>query len=897
MSSHSCSWAFGNRPFLLLLFLSLLLPVPGAARPSDSHGHPCLEVARLDFGTAQVGARVESTLAVRNRCSHLVTLSTVTGRSPAFSVTLPAPVRIPARGTSSIPVAFTPVDAGTARATLTLITSHPRREYSAVVAGLGVAAPASTLIVAPASVRLAMGPAEIDTFRLAVTNPGTSPRAEILVDAISPSLPRPERGWRVLYLNTTMPSFWEDQLISLIKSVENVDTIEAWYGGASLPTLARMLEYDIVMVAASNPWQDSVGAGDLLADYLEAGGKVLLMASSLAQNGHPLYGRLMLDYSMVSKRPTTSASSSATLALHPITQGVGSFSSGGILQIASTNGQGAGIPLGTYANGYLVGACHPDKPLVFLNVGPYEYAGDIPRLLANTFDYLGGMMAWATPHPPFDPVIFVVPEGETRELAVAVHTHRLPAGTYQGAIRLHNVSDTDATPMEAPIMLEVAARGRLAVDPAAVDFGPAWQGGRTTRPVRLVNVGNVATRVSAFASSEPAFSLAAGLPLEIPAFSYAVVEAAFAPSAIGTGSAEVEVHSDAQEAEAPKVALAGEGIVPPILSVSPQGFQVAIPEGQGAADTLSILNPGGDSLKLAFRAVVDAAGGRPATGPEVLDVLYIHTTNHSYENPTDFFMWSLLGDPRVGTLTGFQASDSLPSLEYMQQFDAVLVVAGGPWSDPEILGNRLADYVDAGGRICLMNRSLNLNPDMQGVGLAGRIITPEYAPVAPAQEIGGGYLDRFTDNPITEDLALDEVRSDMILDARSANVNTRILGWYSNGALVGAYKLDKAVVFLNIAPFDGYNYPPATVQLISNSMRWLAETYNWFRPDVRTLALGPGEEARMPLRFGQPFGPGAGGYTGRLEIHHNAPGTGNPLAVPITLTVEGPASPTAAALP
>jgi hypothetical protein len=404
-------------------------------------------------------------------------------------------------------------------------------------------------------------------------------------------------------------------------------------------------------------------------------------------------------------------------------------------------------------------------------------------------------------------------------------------------------------------------------------------------------------RVSGFAASEPAFSLAADLPLEIPAFSYARVEAAFAPTAIGPDEGTVEVHSDAQEAVAPQVAMTGEGIVPPILSVTPEGFQVTLPEGQAGSDLLTIRNPGGDSLKLAFRAVVDAAGGRPATGPEVLDVLYIHTTNQSYEHPSDFFMWTLLGDPRIGTLTGFQASDSLPSVDYMRQFDAVLVVSAGPWADADVLGDRLADYVDGGGRICLMHAALMDNPEFPGFRLGGRIATADYAPVVPAGSMGEGFVDRFTDNPITESVAKEEVRSDWYTDARTLNPNSQPLGWYTSGALVGAYRTDKAVAFLNIWPLDGYNYPPATVQLIGNAMRWLSESYNWFRPEARTLALGPGEEATLPIHFGQPYAPAAGTYTGRLEVHHNAPGTGTPLDVPVQLTVEGAAATTSVVLP
>ena len=47
-----------------LLLLAFLLPASLIAKPSPkpsvSHRHPCLEAARLDFGSGQVGVRRDS---------------------------------------------------------------------------------------------------------------------------------------------------------------------------------------------------------------------------------------------------------------------------------------------------------------------------------------------------------------------------------------------------------------------------------------------------------------------------------------------------------------------------------------------------------------------------------------------------------------------------------------------------------------------------------------------------------------------------------------------------------------------------------------------------------------------------------------------------------------------
>jgi hypothetical protein len=409
-----------------------------------------------------------------------------------------------------------------------------------------------------------------------------------------------------------------------------------------------------------------------------------------------------------------------------------------------------------------------------------------------------------------------------------------------------------------------------------------------TRSVRLVNTGNAPTHITGFTSSRPAFSLSAALPLEVPAFSYVYVPAAFAPASLGRDSAIVEPQSDAQESAVPRISLRGEGIVAPIVSVSPQGFDVQMTEGGRTEQLLNIRNPGGDSLKLTLRATVEAGGGHPATGPEKVNVLYINTAFHTYDNPSDFFMWNLKTDPRIGELTSYLGEDSTPSLEYMRQFDVILVSAYNPWADPAALGDRLADYVDGGGKLCIMHAALYAS----NIGLGGRIISPEYSPVAPAGGYGGQYLTDPADHPIMEGITSD-LYSDWIMDVSETQGGGVPLGYYNLGRLVGAYHPRKPVVFLNVFPVGGYSNVFQTVRLIGNSFQFLSEYYNWMQPAQRTLALGPGDEIGVPIRFGSPFSPAAGNYSGSLNLFHNDPATGSPLVVPAKLTVT-PAGETAA---
>jgi len=223
----------------------------------------------------------------------------------------------------------------------------------------------------------------------------------------------------------------------------------------------------------------------------------------------------------------------------------------------------------------------------------------------------------------------------------------------------------------------------------------------------------------------------------------------------------------------------------------------------------------------------------------------------------------------------------------MRQFDAVIAVAEGAWADSETVGNRLADYVDQGGKVILMGTALfpqaGYNPHSPALG--GRIVLPGYAPVDAAGPVAPNYAEEFGDDPILAGINFN-LYSWWGMNVTAAREGSVGFGRYSTGALIGAYNTRKPVIYVNILPHDGDFDHYQTVRLLGNALQQLSEFYNWLQPAQRTLTLGPGEEIDLPIRFGAAYGPAAGSYTGRLDLFHNDPSTGSPLTVPATLTVE-----------
>lgn len=123
--------------------------------------------------------------------------------------------------------------------------------------------------------------------------------------------------------------------------------------------------------------------------------------------------------------------------------------------------------------------------------------------------------------------------------------------------------------------------------------------------------------------------------------------------------------------------------------------------------------PGGSGTPLPIRTLF--AGAEPTDTLQALAV--------------DMFSRGLL--PLGSVIHIVDITDSIPPLSSLNQYDAVLVWTTAAVTDPTALGNRLADYVDAGGGLVLGQMAF-----VDGFALGGRIMTPGYSPLLSAPPTG-----------------------------------------------------------------------------------------------------------------------------------------------------------------
>jgi hypothetical protein len=163
-------------------------------------------------------------------------------------------------------------------------------------------------------------------------------------------------------------------------------------------------------------------------------------------------------------------------------------------------------------------------------------------------------------------------------------------------------------------------------------------------------------------------------------------------------------------------------------------------------------------------------------------------------------------DPRV----------NLPSLAFLQTYDVVFTFPNFGFADPVAWGNRLADYVDGGGRVVLGAFSTYTS----GNSIGGRIMGPDYCPVrSPSGTnhfafsnyggLGTSYIHRdvgFYTDTIRDFLVL---QGQGILDGR-----------WNDGEIAVAYRGDGRVMYFNgVGPAIGGAGDQE--RLIGNFAKWV----------------------------------------------------------------------------
>ncbi len=199
-------------------------------------------------------------------------------------------------------------------------------------------------------------------------------------------------------------------------------------------------------------------------------------------------------------------------------------------------------------------------------------------------------------------------------------------------------------------------------------------------------------------------------------------------------------------------------------------------------------------IALPAQALADSMLYAPA---ESDDPTYRQLISQQIGGPCDYF------DARLGT----------PSPELLASYDCVHTWSRDPYNSPIEFGDRLADFVDGGGRVIL-----GAHTSSQGGSLIlGRITQSGYLPVT---SLGASDQQSAWDGTCREDCVWTNIpgvyASHRAIGTMADPVHATVCGRYVDGEVAVAFNSDRSVAFVNGAAAFPYPLDPYMAQLVGN---------------------------------------------------------------------------------
>jgi hypothetical protein len=222
------------------------------------------------------------------------------------------------------------------------------------------------------------------------------------------------------------------------------------------------------------------------------------------------------------------------------------------------------------------------------------------------------VMGWlATPaFLSVDPESGVVPPGGSVQLSVTFDATGLFGGDYAGV--MHVVSnDPASSTVDVAATMHVTGVPVMAYEPTSMDFGDVFIGYPETLVMTITNAGTDLLSLSSMSFGLPDYSVDIG-SFDLEPFESQEVMVTFDPQAAGDRTSQMTMIAN-DNASPHVVPVAGVGVVPPVVNLSPDPVVGAALPGGSKTKTLTICNTGGSDL------VFDVLEAQQATSVTVYD--------------------------------------------------------------------------------------------------------------------------------------------------------------------------------------------------------------------------------------------------------------------------------------
>jgi len=202
------------------------------------------------------------------------------------------------------------------------------------------------------------------------------------------------QGLTVLIALSDYGTYEADEVRDSLLSYGVADVVDYYDAYSGTPSLGELEPYDCVIAWTNYPFQNPTGMGDVLADYVDGGGAVVL-AEFCFYSGWALAGRLMTPG--YSPWPMTESGGFTTNNLgwfdptHPVMDGV---TTGSAFYWNNVVEQGNVEDIAHYANDAKLAAVSEDNAVGALNLyygqSSARWTGDMMKILGNMVLYVTG---------------------------------------------------------------------------------------------------------------------------------------------------------------------------------------------------------------------------------------------------------------------------------------------------------------------------------------------------------------------------------------------------------------------------------------------------------------------------------------------------------------------------
>jgi len=258
------------------------------------------------------------------------------------------------------------------------------------------------LLGAPVEVTIPAGPATAPAGTAVAAGP-YRPAPE-RIQTIRPR-PAPNAAPNVLLLNADDDNDYGSPIQAMLLAFGDLGAVDLYDARSGTPDLSYLQNYDVVLTWSNYVYADPNAIGDVLADYVDAGGKVINLMFSMGTHGWQMGGRFMSEgYTAING--TSIIYDTSCLGTydptHPIMEGVTNVCD--LYRLAGTYLTPDSTEVARWQDGELFVAVKDDRTVVSIAgyVGYYyQWTGQMDLLLHNAILWLAapGDVPWLFEEP------------------------------------------------------------------------------------------------------------------------------------------------------------------------------------------------------------------------------------------------------------------------------------------------------------------------------------------------------------------------------------------------------------------------------------------------------------------------------------------------------------------